>query len=667
MHSAPKAKPMNFRTDINGLRAWAVATVVLYHFGVTGFSGGFIGVDIFFVISGFLMSQIIITGIERQDAKFSVMTFYLARARRIIPALLVLCATLLVLGWFFLLPLDYRRLSTHILTSALFLSNFKYWKESGYFDSASHEKWLLHTWSLSVEWQFYLLLPIVLITAWRIFRSRNALTYLFILGFLISLGCSIFLTNTQSSTAFYLIPTRAWEMLAGGLVFLAPKTLSEKFKIHLESAGIVLIVTALTFFDTSTQWPGWKALVPVLGTILVLLAQRGQSAWTGLGIAQWLGTRSYSLYLWHWPIVVLLTYLGLKGNVTIIVMGLLATLALGHLSFRFVEEPSRKYLSSISQFRGGLAITVCAILVGTTSLISFIKDGFPGRFPAEIESVERAVQDRSPRGEECLLVSGIASPSCMFGGSNLSAIVLGDSHADAIVSAVSMAASQASPQNGVMELTYSACPIILGVKSSEGKQCGEFVEWAIRKLATLPRDVPVIIANRHAQFAFGHNEDRDIPSTPQVYFSTPYSHPDSAFLNEYAKNLTKTICEISKLHPTYIVRPIPEMGVDVPNTMARNMLLGRSREIYITRKNYDRRQSFIWEAQNKASEQCGAKILDPLPYLCTDDRCFGERNNRPIYRDDDHLSETGNKLLTQMFAPVFTDASKDQHDKTAKR
>ena len=167
----PTQKTRAFRHDINGLRAWAVMAVVLYHFGVPGFAGGFVGVDVFFVISGFLMTSIIISGLEQ--GRFSLWSFYLARARRIIPALLVLCISLLVLGWFWLPSADYKMLGTHAATALAFVSNLKFWREAGYFDAASHEKWLLHTWSLSVEWQFYILLPLGCLLLWHWFGKRG--------------------------------------------------------------------------------------------------------------------------------------------------------------------------------------------------------------------------------------------------------------------------------------------------------------------------------------------------------------------------------------------------------------------------------------------------------------------------------------------------------------
>ncbi len=214
----PFTRATKFREDINGLRAWAVVIVILFHFGVPGFSGGFIGVDVFFVISGFLMTRIVIRGLENN--KLSIIDFYMARARRIIPALLALCTVLLGLGWFVLVPPDYEKLGSHAVSSAAFVSNIKYWAETGYFDSASHEKWLLHTWSLSVEWQFYILLPVALWAVWRVKPGRSAQIWAIATCLLASLLASVLTTAHSPATAFFMLHTRAWEMLSGGLVFL---------------------------------------------------------------------------------------------------------------------------------------------------------------------------------------------------------------------------------------------------------------------------------------------------------------------------------------------------------------------------------------------------------------------------------------------------------------
>ena len=206
-----------------------------------------------------------------------------------------------------------------------------------------------------------------------------------------------------------------------------------------------------------------------------------------------------------------------------------------------------------------------------------------------------------------------------------------------------------------MEWTYSACPIIKGVQSPERQQCGAFVDWALLQLKTIPHDVPVVIMNRYAQFAFGANETSIGANIPQVYFSKPYKSTTPEFLEEYAANLTKTACLIAQDRTVYLVRPFPEMGFNVPNAMARSALLGIKKDVQISLADYHSRQEFVWKAQNMARDQCGVKILDPLPYLCSNGHCNGAKDNRPLYRDDNHFSEYGNKILTPMFSQIFTD------------
>lgn len=263
-----------FRADINGLRAWAVVAVVLYHFGVPGFGGGFVGVDVFFVISGLLMTSIVIDGLE--GGTFSVRAFYMARARRIVPALIVLCAALLGLGWWLILPTDYQRLALHVVSSIAFVSNIVFWKEAGYFDVNSHDKWLLHTWSLAVEWQFYLVLPVVLLGLWKWRPGRGPAAWALVIGLVISLGLCIAMTQSKPSTAFFLLPTRAWEMLAGGCVYLmASRTMfAARHRLALEFCGFGLVAASIFSFDAHSAWPGWRALLPVLGSVMVLLAAR---------------------------------------------------------------------------------------------------------------------------------------------------------------------------------------------------------------------------------------------------------------------------------------------------------------------------------------------------------------------------------------------------------
>ncbi|EPS8491394.1 acyltransferase family protein [Yersinia enterocolitica] len=356
-----------FRNDINGLRAWAVIAVVLYHFGVPGFSGGFVGVDIFFVISGFLMTRIIVSGME--SGNFSFLQFYLARARRIIPMLLVLCFALLIFGWFWLPEQNYKLLATHVVNTLFFISNIKFWRESGYFDASSHEKWLLHTWSLSVEWQFYIILPIIIFVLWKFINYKAVKFALFALGFL-SLCLSIYASQRWPSAAFYLLPTRMWEMLAGGMAWWVTrrKAMPETLARYTEVIGIVFISASIVLFNSSIVWPGANALLPVAGAVLVLISARQKSIFTANIIAQKLGASSYSIYLWHWPIVVAFTYLSLLSNYKWVLLALVATAILGELSLKLVENPSRKVFAKLSTTSNLVYISLCTLVVGVLAL-----------------------------------------------------------------------------------------------------------------------------------------------------------------------------------------------------------------------------------------------------------------------------------------------------------
>lgn len=330
---------MGFRKDINGLRAIAVTAVVLFHFGVGGFSGGFAGVDVFFVISGFLMTQQIV---ERLDSStFSITEFYAGRVRRILPALTVLCATLVIAGWFLLAPQAFRALGKHSYTSLLFISNFTFWLEDNYFDEAARAKWLLHTWSLSVEWQFYLIYPVIILASNRFFRREkliHALTFLFIASY----ASSVAFSNYYASASFYLLPFRGWEMIAGGLVYLLRRPISGTLSLLFEVIGIVLVMASIFCLDQSAVWPGWLAMLPVLGTAMIIFANRQKSPFTTTPVSAFLGRISYSIYLWHWPIVVALYYRGLSASPVAIAIGIGLSVMLGWLSFTFVESASRR-------------------------------------------------------------------------------------------------------------------------------------------------------------------------------------------------------------------------------------------------------------------------------------------------------------------------------------
>ncbi|MDL9998088.1 acyltransferase family protein [Variovorax sp. J22P240] len=651
----------DFRDDINGLRAWAVLAVILYHFGIPGFGGGFVGVDVFFVISGFLMTGIVVGGLERNGAAFSVLSFYFARARRIFPALIALCAAMLAAGWWLLLQPDYRKLGSDAVFSLLFLSNFKFWREAGYFDVASHEKLLLHTWSLSVEWQFYLLLPLALLVLWKWRPGRGSVVVLMSLGLMVSLAVAVGVTPFRPTAAFYLLPARAWEMFAGGLVYLLSQRWAPRARqrMALEVGGFVMIAGAIVAFDSSSSWPGWRAVVPVLGAVGVLVAARSRSPFTARPLAQWLGTRSYSLYLWHWPVWVALNYVEGHAAPGAIAGGLVLTLVLGNLSYRLVELPTRAQLGRFRTSWATAALLFSTAAIAASGAWVYLKQGVTGRFPAQVDLAALESENFNPYRSACHAKGGVKSPSCVLGGNRIRAILLGDSHAEAVFTAV--AAAVPDREDGVIGWTYTNCPTLLSVKyvsPTSTSQCARFLEWAMGQLADAPEKTPLIIVNRSTMYAAGYNEPwEEYANRPSVYFSRPYAAATPEFLKEYAQHLTDTACELAKDRPVFLVRPIPEMGVDVPKAMSRAFLLGKSKDVSISLVDYQQRHAVVLQAQDAARERCGVRILDPVPYLCPDGRCHGAKEGRPLYYDDDHLSEYGNRLLVPMFATVFASAS----------
>lgn len=654
--STPSA--LSFRNDINGLRAYAVIAVLLFHFQIPGLNAGFLGVDIFFVISGFLMTSIIVRGLEK--GSFSIWKFYMARIRRIVPALMFLIAVLLVLGWFCLPTPDYKALGTQSAYSSAFISNIYFVRSSGYFDASAHEKWLLHTWTLGVEAQFYLLLPVFLIFLWKIKPQAKTLLWGLVFAFFASLALSVVESSWKPTAAFYLLPTRGWEFIAGGLVFFAGRNFKvlEKYSKALLWSGFSLLLLAFILIDSSYTWPSAWALLPVLATALIMLAQQTQSTLTAHPVAQWLGDRSYSLYLWHWPIVVALYFAGLHTDWLWVFSGLMFSFILGDLSYRLIETPTRIYFSKTSTFKQVFAIGTTLMFVGI-SAVSARLFVFEGRIDPMAEFAASEVDNQDPRKSECHEFSlNTGSPECSYGSGNIAAIVIGDSHAQTSITAVENAGK--SYKKSSLLHALSSCSQVFGTTKTRKESvnlCAKLNDWVINDLSNYP-SVPLVIINRSSSEVFGQNEDTGKTGIPVVYLSKEYSDSyDPDFLNEYRQAFVSSVCKFSETgRQVYLVRPYPEMINHVPNTLARNIIFGRGNsDIRITLNEYHERHDFVWKAQDLASEQCGVKILNPLPYLCDEQYCYGSKNGRPLYSDDDHLSEYGNKFLVPMFEQVFTD------------
>ncbi|MDZ4057014.1 MAG: acyltransferase family protein, partial [Polynucleobacter sp.] len=519
MHSGhPK-----YRADIDGLRAIAVLSVVMFHALPKALPSGFIGVDIFFVISGFLITSIIFSGLEKQS--FSFLDFYSRRVRRIFPALIVVMLASLVAGWFILLADEYRQLGKHIAGGGLFVSNFMLLGESGYFDSSATLKPMLHLWSLAIEEQFYIVWPVFLMLAWL---KKWGLLYVTMLLAALSFCINIWLVGTAPASAFYLPFSRFWELMLGGLLaymnYYRPD-LNARHKNQQSAAGALLLLAGLLLIDEERSFPGFWALVPTLGAALLISA--GPAAWFNRKVlshqlAVWFGLISYPLYLWHWP---LLSFLSItdenSGRGAKLLMAAFAVL-LAWLTYRFVERPLRGRSSRMIP----LVLLALMLLVGAAGYSCVLNNGYEGYGPRSAEKTEfsKYFENSLPEWryfnrenirkkfrEECdfynieLYRQGRATQepiphirsSCYSRDARFekALFVWGDSHAQQLNSGL----TQRMPTNWqVLQVASSGCnPEISTEKRSAAHYCETSNRFALTKIKELHPDVVIVAQNLH--------------------------------------------------------------------------------------------------------------------------------------------------------------------------
>lgn len=627
-----------FRTDINGLRAIAVISVVFFHFSLQGFEGGFVGVDIFFVISGFLMTGIIVKGLENK--KFSIIDFYIARARRIIPALALLCLVLLVVGWFLIAPDDYSKLAREADRALLFLSNNYYYKNSGYFDTESHERMLLHTWTLSVEWQFYIIYPLVLVGLSKL--GLNRLPYAICILFIGSFSWSVYKSYVDPNYAFYLLPSRAWEMMLGGLAFYLSRTdFLDRYKNNIFYIGLTLILLAIFVYDPETRWPGVAALLPTLGTGLVIYAGKNNIFLSNI-VAQKLGDWSYSIYLWHWPLVVALILVGIDEFTWLSIVLILLSVFLGWLSFSIIENPLRKYLSKKNNWITLLVILIAlAVILFPAEKIRKNK-GYIERLSGEVYRILNAANDRFEGMDKCHNKRNKNYQECIYGEGHVGVIVMGDSHAMSFLPAVVEA--YAEREQSVLDLTRSGCPTLFGVNSIYGDGCKDFLAESVKTLEKY-KDIPIYLSNRYSAFLVGDNE-KESKTMPVIYFDKEYSGIDESYTNEINSNYMSSICAVAENNPVYMFRPVPELIKHVPKTMGRSLLYkGKFVRVSVSREYYEKRNRLANKLIDELEQRCGIVALEVADYLCDENHCYGDIDGQPIYFDDDHLNTKGAKLF----------------------
>lgn len=403
-----------YRPDIDGLRALAVLLVVIYHGFPKMLPGGFIGVDVFFIISGFLITTIIQESLREKS--FSFIQFYIRRARRLFPALIVTLSVCTLVAWFVLLPDEFKLLGKHLASGTIFISNYMLMRESGYFDVQSDTKPLLHLWSLGIEEQFYLIWPLLL---WLMSKTRIKPMWLTVALIFISFGFNIYYVNNASHVAFFSIQSRFWELLLGGLFALLRLQRNDANIVKITAAlnsrtgrtirevlslfGLLLIMVGVYLIDEKTPFPGWFALFPTLGTLSIIATGREtflNSHVLSARILVWLGLISFPLYLWHWPILSIMRIVN-EGNTSnyAVSVAIIISIALAWITFKFVEKPVRNFESKY--WLTGLCLSMASIFA--IGLTVFFSNGIPSRNHVEnLVKVEASYEWNYSTNENCV-------------------------------------------------------------------------------------------------------------------------------------------------------------------------------------------------------------------------------------------------------------------------
>ncbi|MBS0472775.1 MAG: acyltransferase [Proteobacteria bacterium] len=655
----PEKGSIRYRPDIDGLRALAVVPVVLYHFGIRGFGGGFVGVDVFFVISGFLITALIHG--EMRAGEFSVLRFYERRVRRIFPALFAMILAALAVGTVLLFPRDLLRLAESAAAATAFGSNFDFWQQAGYFDVAAGLKPLLHTWSLAVEEQFYLVFPALLYLLHS--RSRRVLLGLVAALGVVSFAASLWAVAAHPSAAFYLAPYRTWELMLGAALALGevPALKSRAANEAVGLGGLAAIAWAVFGFTADTRFPGANALFPCLGAAALIYAGQGEgyvvkrvlssAPFVGVGLI------SYSLYLWHWPVHVFFDYAAGRGATLVETVLLIALSgALGFVSWRYVERPFRgTRIPRRTIFRlAGAAMAATLLLCGAL----FALHGLPQRFAPEIRKIFAEADDAEPRRSECFNrkpADVAAGRICTIGAAKAqpSFLLWGDSHADAMLPAVDAAAGRAG-RSGYF-VAHGRCPPILELSLTDEptERCAKLNAEALALIKRKKLDT-VILDARWAYYDQGRGFGPDGVEVRHLIDLVPSAASDPDQHAAFLRLLDRTVSTLVSMGvKVVLVAPVPEPGFDVPETLARDALHGVKTDRRLTIQQFLERNSFVLRDLRFMKQRYGVTVVRTGAAMCAGGRCELMRDGRPLYVDHHHLSVIGALALSDLFDPVF--------------
>ncbi|MGH6767767.1 MAG: acyltransferase family protein [Xanthobacteraceae bacterium] len=660
-----------YRADIDGLRAVAVLLVVAFHAFPKHVTGGFVGVDIFFVISGFLISGIIYKGLA--DGDFGFLAFYARRIKRIFPALIVVLIASAIVGWLILFPFDYRVLGKHIAAGAGSVENFAYLQEAGYFDTAAELKPLLHLWSLGVEEQFYIVWPLLVVLAWPYRKAPIAVAAII---FAISLIWCVALTATDPAAAFYLPFTRFWELMLGCMlafaVFGAGRASSEAadgnrlallYRRHQaairETAswlGATLIVASAALITARSAFPGWWALMPTMGAALLIFAGANASLNRYLlshRAVVYVGLISYPLYLWHWPILVFLRTVSLREPSDLMrVAAIGAAFGLAHLTYRYIERPIR-FGAPLSY--KPIAASCAMAFAGGFGLFVFATNGIPSRFPPQAQVLSRNfVQEamETNRSDACFILryTGVKTfaPACdpPPRPDVRTVALLGDSHASHLYPGLA-ALQRASGTFQIAQYNAAGCPPVYLVPSGKQKECQAINDAVIGKVVKLKPDTVILAANWS--------------SYSTLAGSAP---PDNSELRALVPKLrsigVKRIVAVGQF-PVWRVFP-----VRIRALMYRRDAWGFSAAAASPMRDRDKSYldpaTFTHDAQFKALLSVpGVTVVSPISTLCNGDGCLlvvPDGSGEPMVWDYAHLTEAGSKFFVKANADALVGSAK---------
>lgn len=668
--SGPPISPMPYRGDIDGLRAVAVLAVVLYHFGFP-LRGGFVGVDVFFVISGFLIGGILWREYDA-TGRIWLKHFYIRRFRRLAPAFFTTVLVTGAVAWAVLLPFEFREYGKAAIASTLYLSNVLFFRQAGYFDTVSEEKPLLHTWSLAVEEQFYVFLPLAILL---LARWRWGLIGALVAAWALSLAACIALTPVSPTATFYLFPFRAWEMLSGVLLAIWGHQTNRQWRGHalLSWAGLALVLASVVLIPAGLAFPGLLAILPVAGTLLLLSSGTGENRINRLltqPVMHFFGVISYSLYLWHWPVYTLSSYLR-DGYANLAEAALWAALsvALAWLSWRFIENPVRfaRRLSGRVVLGGTALASLCVLALGA---YVYKGDGLPARFGPEARVHIAASGDFLQDFSRCRIADTLPLDGlevCPIGPEGAPRVLVwGDSHVRAFKEGLDLAAHEAGVPG--MILWRAGCPPLFGIRKVESAatlaqdtactQANLQIKQALGRLDTVDT---VLLVGRWSYYASGQGVGRDAANRISLH---PTGRPErveqmqAALLAEAARD---TVAELRNWMPqVFVLRQPPEIPQYDSRKAAREAAhagwpLAPAPETVaeVPQDALSLRAALADAPWLPLAEAGEVTLIDPWPRFCTDGTCGAVFDGVGQYFDNNHVTNAAALRVRDLFAPVF--------------